>query len=496
MSLAALDVRPAFDWCPPRTGTGLLEALRVCELAGLLLDPWQILAVDRILSEDEQGLPAAFEASVLVARQNGKGSILEALALYWLIVERVPLVLWTAHEFKTAREGFTRMQRLLTKSEDLYPEVSRILTGAGTESIEFVDGQRLAFIARSGGSGRGFTADKLILDEAYALDADEMAATLPTMATRDAAQLVYTSSAPPAKGLVLHRVIKRGRAGDDPSLAHLEFRAPGSLADPGCDDAPDCAHEPGRVGCALDRREHWAAANPGRVGERFISRERRGLVPERFARERLGWEDPPLEDADGVFPPEVWVMSRDDLARRSGLPVLAVDVAPDRRSASIAFAAAVDGPDGELSAAPMVQVVRRGAGASWVVDHLGSLVRGKGAAAVVLDGVGPAKSLLDDIDSEIGGRCTLHDMTTGEVADACQDLFDRVMERSRRGLRVRHTGQQVLDDAVKAARVRTLSGGRFAWDRVAPDADISPLYAVTLALWGHGRYGTPDQIVY
>ncbi|MFW5415040.1 hypothetical protein J0910_00005, partial [Nocardiopsis sp. CNT-189] len=62
----------------------------------------------------------------------------------------------------------------------------------------------------AGGGGRGLTADRVILDEAYNLSDDHMAALLPTMSARPNPQIVYTTSAPD-KELAPCEVISRVR---------------------------------------------------------------------------------------------------------------------------------------------------------------------------------------------------------------------------------------------------------------------------------------------
>jgi hypothetical protein len=98
-------IAPTFEWCPPAASSDLgQEAAELAASAGLLMDPWQVYALDRILAEQADGVPAAFEAGLVVPRQNGKGSVLEALSLAWLFLTEAPLILHSAHEFKTARQ--------------------------------------------------------------------------------------------------------------------------------------------------------------------------------------------------------------------------------------------------------------------------------------------------------------------------------------------------------------------------------------------------------
>ena len=135
-------------------------------------------------------------SGLIVARQNGKGTVLEALELAALFLfPDVRLILHSAHEFKTAQEAFLRVRTLIEDNPDFDSQVSRIRTAAGAEAVELKDGKRLRFVARSSGSGRGFTSDLVILDEAYKLGDQEMAALLPTLSARPDPQVWYTSTA-------------------------------------------------------------------------------------------------------------------------------------------------------------------------------------------------------------------------------------------------------------------------------------------------------------
>jgi len=49
------------------------EAVELCSMIGLELDPWQQFVLENSLGEDEEGKWAAFQVGLVVARQNGKG---------------------------------------------------------------------------------------------------------------------------------------------------------------------------------------------------------------------------------------------------------------------------------------------------------------------------------------------------------------------------------------------------------------------------------------
>jgi len=133
--------------------------------AGLVLDPWQRFILDQGMAENDKGDWAAFEVCVNVPRQNGKGGVIEARELWGLFIGGEELILHSAHEFKTAKRAFKRIERLIRGCPDLHKRVKRYWQTTGEESIELWTGQELRFIARSGGSGRGFTGHCNILDE-------------------------------------------------------------------------------------------------------------------------------------------------------------------------------------------------------------------------------------------------------------------------------------------------------------------------------------------
>ena len=164
---------------------------------------------------------SAFEVGLVVPRQNGKGAILEALELAGLFLWDEMLILHSAHEFKTAREGFLRLGARIAANPWLAGRVLREWRSHGDEGFELKSGARLRFVARTGGSGRGFSADRVVLDEAFKLDDTAMGALLPTLSARPNPQIWYTSSAPKVDSSQLHSVRARGVAGGDPGALLL-----------------------------------------------------------------------------------------------------------------------------------------------------------------------------------------------------------------------------------------------------------------------------------
>ncbi len=287
------DQRPRLSSLPPaddsREGD---DAIDLARQAGLALDDWQRFVLRQALRR-HGGRWAAFEVCLILARQNGKGTVLEALELAALFLfDDVELILHSAHKFDTAADAFRRILWLIERNPDFSREVAKVIRSHGSESIELKNGRRLRFIARSSGAGRGFAADLVILDEAFNISDDAMASMLPTLSTRPNPQVWYTSTAGDLTSVQLGRLRERGLAGDDLSLAFFEWSV-----DP--DD-----HDPADERC-------WAQANPGlgiRITAEYMALERAALSPEAFARERLTVGDYP-QDGGGwaVISQDTWV---------------------------------------------------------------------------------------------------------------------------------------------------------------------------------------------
>lgn len=441
------------------------DAIELAASAGLELDPWQQTVLTGAMGETAVDQWAAFEVGLIVSRQNGKGSILEARELHALFCEpKTKLILHSSHEFKTAAEGFLRVKTLIDNTDALRKRVKRVRTSHGEEGIELNDGSRLRFVARSTGSGRGFSGDLVILDEAYALAATAMAALLPTLSARPNPQVWYTSSAGMVTSDQLRRVRDRGRSRKTSRLAYFEWSAPDE-SDP-------------------DNFEAWRAANPAlgyRIRPEFIETERAALPDNEFLRERLGiWPD---DGSGAVIAAKVWQSLADPTSRPGDRLVFAADAAPDRLTAAIASAGMRD--DDRIH----TKVVDHRKGMGWLVPRIKDLVDRYRPAAVILDPAGPIGSIIAEL-IEIGVEPVL--VTAREMAQACGVFHDDAIND-----RIRHTDQKMLTAALECATTRPL-GDAWAWDRKVSTDDISPLVASTLAVHGfraHGMLGAADPFV-
>jgi hypothetical protein len=74
----ARSAKTGVSHVPPAATSAGEEAVELAAMAGIELDPWQELVLRESLGEREGGKWAAFEVGLIVPRQNGKGTVLEA----------------------------------------------------------------------------------------------------------------------------------------------------------------------------------------------------------------------------------------------------------------------------------------------------------------------------------------------------------------------------------------------------------------------------------
>src|SRR6476620_8894888 len=203
----------------PKLGSVGREVVDLAAVANLHLDPWQVGVLDggcqkmdkvvwNPFTERYEYKWAAYEVGVMISRQNGKGSILEAreLAGMYLFGER--LIIHSAHQFDTSREHFDRILGLIESTPSLDREVLRVGRSHGDEEIVLFHpnktkyprekkkpGTRLKFRTRTAGGGRGFTGDTLVFDEAMILDSGMVRALMPSLVARPNSQIWYMGSA-------------------------------------------------------------------------------------------------------------------------------------------------------------------------------------------------------------------------------------------------------------------------------------------------------------
>lgn len=457
-------VKPNIDHAPRVKASRGKEVIECAARAGLKLDPWQCHALKRGLGVRAGGKWAAFEVGVDVARQNGKGGICEALELAGPLVFEDRLTLYTAHLTDTCIEMFWRLIDLIESCPEYDRQVQHVVRTNGREQIKFKNGCRVRFRTRTKGGGRGFTADRVIFDEAMFLPEIAIGSLMPTLSARPNAQVWYLGSAVDQMihdhGSAFARVRRRGIA-KAKNLAYLEWSADGEL---------------GNLEPVLDDEQAWKAANPAlgiRISKKHVANERRAMDARTFAVERLGIGDWPADQEDEApIDFEKWRALTDRHSRMRDPVCLAFDVTPSRDRAAVM--AAGMRADGILH----LELVDQRRGTGWLPERIAELARSHALASISCDPASPAAALIRPLEN-LG--LEVEQLTTREYAQACGLLFDLVQQS-----KLRHLGTDELNIAVKNAGTRPL-GDAWAWSRRSSAGDISPLVAGTIALWQASR---------
>lgn len=451
----------------------LANAYGICD--GNPLSEAQEFTLRAGLGEREDGSWAAATVADFKPRQGGgKSDTINARELAGLVLFGERLIIHTAHEFSTANESFLRLVAIFENYDDLRKKVARIRYANGEQGIEFLSGQRLKYRARTGGAGRGFTkADLVVYDEAQHLMVEHVAASGPARLANPNSQSWYAGSGGLTSSAQAWALRKRALSGNAGRLAYTEQTAEVVSLD-----------AKGRVVSIrpdVDDRDAWVRAIPGLgqwvteegVGDLFVE-----LGEEKGARELLCvWDpEPPTEDAFTweVISEDAWHACLVEPSETWMKPTRwALDVSPDARSAAIA---ASDGLG--------VEVIDHRSGIAWVVTRAVQLHHKYGFEALVMDATGPGSLLLDDL-AEAG--VPVQKVTLDEHAQGCAQFLASVEAGE-----CHHIGQEPLDEAVRAAKRRTVVD-RWLWTRTKSDGDISPLVAAGLARFSAGQYAEPEE---
>lgn len=516
---------PSTLWVPERKGTFGDIANDFGDRYGILRDEEQRRDIDCFMSFGPGGRWLTLEAAMIEGRQNGKTkSVMMTCMLtdFFVLSKKKPdRFIWTSHLMKTTLDSFNYIKGLIDNYDALRSRVKEILNSKSEISIVLTNGAQLDFLARVGGGGRGLSGVKLFFDEALFLSAQNMGALIPTLSSRDNPQILYGSSAGVADSDHLRALQKRGRRGGDPSLILIEYKAPGSWAEPTCARGTGCTHLHGDEsnwiercgcgmddhrhdpqyfvptgvfdGCAFDNPENWRAANhaigAGHMHESFVAAESRTLrqTPEgvlEFGRERMGWEELGSEIVD---PEKItkaqWETQRDPLSQIEGEVVFAIDQTPSGSHFSICVAGWRE--DGSIH----MGVIAHGRGSAWVPARLAELTEKHDTmCGVKWQPQGNAVGGLRHALKQAG--INVEEVSLVEYSEACSAFKDRIVNGT-----LWHTGSEILDSAFENSVRVVLPEGGWRWGRKKSTGDISPLVGVTLAVLGVDENGEANPSV-
>lgn len=354
--------------------------------------------------------------------------LIVARVLAGLLLFDEKIIIVSAHRQDTARETFFRLVQIIEDNPKLEERVDFIARSEMREFIRMKSGQEVRFKARSSGSGRGFSCDCLMLDEAQILSAEAWAAILPTMSARPNPQVWLMGTPPTAAddGEVFGRIRNAGIDGTERTIAYLEWSATPE------DD--------------FDDPRTWAKANPafgGRISLEAIESERASMGDEQFAMERLGmWAD--AAAAHAALDVEQWD-ARTIEAASSAWPLAAVGLDMDKQGRTwLAVAAHADDPvvHVELTAVdPLEQGVDAAVALLWqMCKRRRPVVLPADSGAAVLEPALRAKQMsvyrlspIEMVQASMALAQAMKDKTISHLDDAV--LAQGVRESSRVGMK-------------------------------------------------------------
>ncbi|HEX6968614.1 MAG TPA: hypothetical protein VF174_07380 [Micromonosporaceae bacterium] len=439
--------------------------------------PWQRWLLIHCLELRPDGQFRFRTILILVARQNGKTTIVEVKNLWKMFVLGVPLVIGTAQNLDISEESWDKAVEIAESIPDLAAEIAHVDKTNGKKALKLTSGSRWKIAAASRKGGRGLSGDDVNLDELREHHTwDAWGAVTKTTMARPNAQVYAFSNAGDDRSIVLNELQARGRAAAahpetaDPSLGFFEWSAPDDVKCT-CVRPPGGPHLPD---CRLWDRQAWAQANPSlgyTVTEQAIAAAL-GTDPEAvFRTEVLCQRVETLAEEWQVIGQDAWIGTQDPGSTIEGWPAFGVYVPPDRSYAAIGIAGAR--PDGgrHIEVCGDGETLDYRPGTPWVVPRLLELERHRPSVVVIDD-----KALADEAE-KAGLR--VHRASVGDMVTGCQLLYDGIYSRD-----VWHLDQPDLTAAVRGAVKRDI-GGSWAWARRDLAVDVTPLAAVSLALFGH-----------
>jgi len=468
----------------PETSLGFSMLEFAADPIGMSVLPWQRWLMIHALELRPDGRFRFRTVLLLVARQNGKTSIVEIKNLWKMFVLRIALVIGTAQNLDISEESWDNAVEMVEGIPELAVEIKHIDKTNGKKAMKLEGGPRWKIAAASRKGGRGLSGDDVNLDELREHHnwSSWGAVTKTTMARANAQVWAY-SNAGDLRSVVLNDLQAKGRAAArqpadaDPSFGHFEWSAPD---DTKCTcGKPDDLHA---RKCLLQDRARWAQANPAlgyTISEEALA-SALGTDPEPiFLTECLCVRVKDLVPDWSVIAEAAWMPLTTHAEHDELKPVaFAVDVTPERSHSSIGLA-------GRLGGETFVEVAVHGRGTGWVVPWLIERVDIWRPCAVVIAKNSPAGSLIDDLET---AGIEVRKPSSSDEAQACGSFMDAVAPKDSKPT-LRHAGQPDLDDAVKGAVKADLGDGAWRWSRKNALVDISPLVAVTLAAWGQRKFG-------
>lgn len=192
---------------PARSGPSRLSSVEaVARSLGFELMAWQRLVVERATAADDPFR----EVIVSTPRQVGKSLLVALVILERMLSKPDSFVLFGAQSRMTARgKLLDGWWPLIARSE--LADRFTISRGAGFEALRCNNGSILRLLSTEESSGHGESADLVVVDECWSLDARVEQAVRPATVRRDGSQIWLCSTAGTASSVWWRGKVERGR---------------------------------------------------------------------------------------------------------------------------------------------------------------------------------------------------------------------------------------------------------------------------------------------
>lgn len=475
--------------CPPRYATPRTpsretdgdKAARYAVELGKPLMPWQRQVFDVALEKDpDTGLYIYKEVVVTVPRQNGKTTLILVLYLLRALATANQRMVYTAQTQSAAKEKF--MDDWLPMLEDSpFKKYFTVSKANGQEALRFSNKSLLKLIATTLKAGHGLTLDMSVIDEVFSLQDNRMEqALVPAAKTRHMVPpgpqfWIVSTAGTFANSPYMWRKVQQGRQyiadGLTKTACYFEWSA----------DDDDDPSSP----------ETWRKCNPAwgyTLGLEALDYDfTSGMDLSEFRRADLNqWV---VAETDPVIPLDHWA-TLVDMTPMEGQVAIAFDVAEDRSMSSIAAAQRV----GDLW---FVEVIASRPGTAWLPKAIAQIWHNQRPIGIWLDRSGPAGSLVAELANL--NVPVVHDVPASDLAKACGMFYDAAMgdegddDNEASPPTLRHRGEPALTAALDGAGQQTLSDA-WKWSRKKSNVDISPLVAVTMALFGAKQFSNTPEV--
>lgn len=454
----------------PATSLGFSVVNFARDVIGFDPLPWQRWLFIHALELKPDGRFRFRTVLILVARQNGKTSLVEIKNI-WKMYVLGAQVLGTAQDLDISEESWDNAVEICEGIPELAVEIKDVVRVNGKKSLKLANGARWKVKAANRKGGRGLPEDDVNLDELREHKSWHPwgAVTKTTMARKNAQIWAFTNAGDD-DSIVLNNIQGKARLTVTNPQSNIQM----GLFEWSVPDDVRCTckrvePDPHVSTCQLADPNLWVMANPS-FGYTITFEAMLDALntdpDEIFLTECLCQRV--LNLGGGVLDSVLWKACADPKSLADGRVGIGVDASPKLKSACISLTGIR--ADGKRH----WQVLRHDAGSAWTIPHLKQLrdVDKLEFGPIAIDPSSPAGALIQDIRD--AGFEVLE--VPGQKLVQAWGAFSKAVDE----LDGRHMDQDTLNQAITDAR-NAPSGDVEKFSRKKSSGDITPLVSVTLS---------------